>query len=44
MKAAFGWSVEQHIFYGGYPGAAPLIGDHMRWARYIIDSLIEFDR
>jgi len=25
MQAAFGWSLEQGIFYGGYPGAAPLI-------------------
>ncbi len=41
MNAAFGWSVEQYIFYGGYPGAAPLIRDPSRWARYIIDSLIE---
>ena len=25
MRAAFGWSLEQYLFYGGYPGAAPLI-------------------
>lgn len=41
MQAAFGWSVEQFVFYGGYPGAAPLIGDPPRWSRYILDSLIE---
>ena len=41
MEAAFGWSLEQYLFYGGYPGAAPLVGDHARWARYILDSLIE---
>jgi uncharacterized protein len=41
MRDAFGWSVEQYLFYGGYPGAAPLIGEPRRWARYIIDSLIE---
>jgi predicted AAA+ superfamily ATPase len=29
------------VFYGGYPGAAPLIGDPARWSRYVIDSLIE---
>ena len=29
------------VFYGGYPGAAPLVRDHARWARYVIDSLIE---
>lgn len=41
MREAFGWTLDQYIFYGGYPGAAPLIRDHQRWARYIIDSLIE---
>jgi hypothetical protein len=41
MKEAFGWNLEQYILYGGYPGAADLIGDHQRWTRYIIDSLIE---
>jgi len=41
MRAAFGWSLDQYIFYGGYPGAAPLIRDPARWARYVIDSLIE---
>ncbi|MBU3673135.1 MAG: ATP-binding protein [Sinobacteraceae bacterium] len=41
MREAFGWSSEQFLYFGGYPGAAPLIGDHQRWARYIADSLIE---
>jgi len=41
MKGAFGWDLEEYILYGGYPGAAALIEDHDRWARYIIDSLIE---
>jgi predicted AAA+ superfamily ATPase len=41
MREAFGWSVDQYIFHGGYPGAAPLVGDPERWARYILDSLIE---
>lgn len=41
MRLAFGWSVQQSIFYGGYPGAASLIGDHDRWVRYVRDSLIE---
>ena len=41
MRDAFGWSLDQYIFYGGYPGAAPLIQDRARWARYVIDSLIE---
>ncbi len=41
MNEAFGWSVQQSIFYGGYPGAASLVGDHDRWVRYVRDSLIE---
>lgn len=41
MREAFGWSVQQYLFYGGYPGAAPLIAEPQRWARYVVDSLIE---
>lgn len=41
MRTAFGWSLEQFLFYGAYPGAAPLMGEPSRWSRYIRDSLIE---
>lgn len=41
MRDAFNWDLEQYIFFGGYPGSASLINDEQRWARYIIDSLIE---
>ncbi len=41
MHAAFGFSLEQFLFFGGYPGAAPLVADHDRWVRYIRDALIE---
>jgi predicted AAA+ superfamily ATPase len=41
MQEAFGWGADEYVFYGGYPGAAPLIGEEDRWARYIRDSLIE---
>ncbi len=41
MHKAFGWSIEQYIFYGAYPGAAPLIKQPARWSRYLMDSLIE---
>lgn len=41
MRAAFGWSVDEFVYYGGYPGAAPLIREPARWARYIQDSLVE---
>ena len=41
MREAFGWNVERYLYFGGYPGAAPLVRDAGRWARYILDSLIE---
>lgn len=41
MRAAFGWSLDEFVFYGGYPGAAPLITEPERWRRYVADSLIE---
>jgi predicted AAA+ superfamily ATPase len=41
MRDAFGWDVEHYLVYGGYPGAAGLVDDHERWARYISDSIIE---
>ncbi|HET8571464.1 MAG TPA: DUF4143 domain-containing protein, partial [Candidatus Limnocylindria bacterium] len=30
-----------YLFFGGYPGAADLIGDEERWRRYLLDSLVE---
>lgn len=41
MKEAFGWSIEQYIYFGGYPGSASLINDEARWKNYIKDALIE---
>lgn len=41
MKTVFGWTVEQYVYFGGYPGSAPLIADPARWRSYIVDSLIE---
>ena len=41
MHGAFGYTLNEYLFYGGYPGAAPLIGEPTRWARYVADSLIE---
>ncbi len=41
MEAAFGWSIEQYIYFGGYPGSVSLINDEERWKSYINDSLIE---
>lgn len=41
MREAFGFTLDQYIFYGGYPGAAPLVDDEARWAAYVSDALIE---
>lgn len=41
MKEAFGWTLDQYIYYGGYPGTAPLVSNEVRWKRYVKDSLIE---
>ena len=41
MREAFGWNLEQYIFYGAYPGSAELIASPERWRRYVTDSLIE---
>ncbi len=41
MHSAFGWDLENYIWFGGYPGSADLINDEKRWKNYIKDSLIE---
>jgi hypothetical protein len=41
MKEAFGWSLDQYIYHGGYPGAAPLVEDARRWRQYVLHSLVE---
>lgn len=41
MQVAFGWSPEQYVWYGGYPGSAAIVDDEMRWKRYITDSIVE---
>lgn len=41
MREAFGFSLDQFVHFGGYPGAASLIGDEQRWASYLLDSIVE---
>jgi hypothetical protein len=41
MRQSFGWSLDQYVYYGGYPGSAPLISEPQRWRRYILDALVE---
>ena len=41
MEAAFGFTPEQYVWFGGYPGAAALVNDEDRWKKYVNDALIE---
>lgn len=41
MRAAFDFSLDQYVYFGGYPGAAPLVREPDRWRRYILDALVE---
>ena len=41
MRTAFGFTLEQYLYFGGYPGAAPLANDPERWRRYVLDALVE---
>lgn len=41
MREAFGFSLEQYLFFGGYPGAASLVGDEERFQQYIQSAIIE---
>jgi hypothetical protein len=41
MRDAFGFSLDDYLYFGGYPGPADLRGDVDRWARYVRDSIIE---
>lgn len=41
MREAFNMSLEQYIYYGGYPGTAQLIEDEERWANYVNGAIID---
>lgn len=40
MQEAFGVTLDEYIYFGGYPGPAHLIKDEHRWRKYIKDSLV----
>ena len=40
MQTAFGVTLDEYIYFGGYPGPAHLIKDESRWRKYIKDSLV----
>ena len=41
MQAAFGVTLEEFIWFGGYPGAISLKGEEQRWKDYIRNAIIE---
>ncbi|WP_297717225.1 ATP-binding protein [uncultured Porphyromonas sp.] len=40
MHDAFGLTLDEYIYFGGYPGAVHMIRDGKRWRKYIKDSLV----
>ena len=40
MRDAFGVTLDQYIYFGGYPGPAGMIDKEKRWRKYIKDSLV----
>ena len=41
MAEAFGFSLDQYVYFGGSPGAAAYVSDPGRWNGYVRSSLIE---
>ena len=41
MSAAFGFDLQRYVYFGGYPGGAPLIPEQSRWHAYIAEALVE---
>lgn len=41
MQEAFGFTLEQYIYYGGYPGAASLISNEERWRNYVSGAIVD---
>ena len=41
MHDAFGFSFEQYVYFGAYPGAASLIDDEERWNQYVTNAIAE---
>ena len=41
MAEAFDFDLDRYVYFGGYPGPAPLIRDETRWRSFIHRSVIE---
>lgn len=40
MQEAFDFSLDEYLYFGGYPGSAGLIREERRWRGYVLGSLI----
>ena len=40
MHEAFGWDINQYIYFGGYPGSAPYVSNESRWRKYMREAII----
>ena len=40
MNEAFGWTLDQYVYFGGYPESVSLISDEARWRDYMQVALI----
>ena len=41
MSSAFGFSLSEYLYFGGYPGAARFVRDPDRWRDYVLQALVE---
>lgn len=41
MRDAFGFTIDDYVLYGGYPGAVRFKDDEARWRNYIRESIVE---
>ncbi len=41
MQQAFDFTLNEYIYFGGYPGSAPLIRNEERWRNYVLASLVQ---
>ncbi|MDO4289642.1 MAG: ATP-binding protein [Eggerthellaceae bacterium] len=40
-REAFGFTLDQFLYFGGYPGAAAFVSDERRWRAYVRDAIAE---
>lgn len=41
MHQCFGVTLDEYIYFGGFPGSAAFMRDEARWRRYVLSGLIE---